>query len=63
MITGGKFRAVPHFVRASGHDQNGMKVARNTLAVFTQPGLEEVVDRERGTTFGEFSREVVERFG
>jgi len=62
VITGGKFRAVPHFVRAGGGGE-GMRVARNTLAVFTQPDLEEVVDREMGTNFGEFSREVVNRFG
>lgn len=40
-----------------------MRVARNTLAVFTQPELEDVVDGEKGTTFGDFSREVVGRFG
>ncbi|MCJ1461379.1 hypothetical protein MMC28_011761 [Mycoblastus sanguinarius] len=62
IITGGKFRAVPHFVRAGGSGSGDTKVARNTLAVFTQPGLEEIVDREKGTTFGDFSREVVERF-
>jgi len=44
---------------------NGGRVARNTLAVFTQPNLGEVVDvREgRGVTFAEFSKEVVGRFG
>ena len=64
LITGGKFKAVPHFVRAGGKgDDGGMQIARNTLAVFTQPNLEEIVDRQRGITFGEFSREVVGRFG
>lgn len=63
VITGGKFRAVPHFVRAGGKAREGQRVGRSTLAVFTQPGLEEVVDREKGTTFGEFSREVVGRYG
>lgn len=63
LITKGKFRAVPHFVRAGGGWSDGKRVARNTLAVFTQPNLEEVVDREKGTTFGEFSGEVVGRFG
>ena len=62
LITGGKFRAVPHFVRAGGN-QYGGRIARNTLAVFTQPNLEEVVDSERGLTFAEFSQEVSERFG
>ena len=67
MITRGKFRAVPHFVkgpRAGGEEgRAGMRVARNTLAVFTQPNLEEVVDLERGVKFGDFAREVVERHG
>ena len=62
LITKGKFRAVPHFVKgpkASGTD--GAKIARNTLAVFTQPNLGAVVDIERGTTFAEFARGVVAR--
>ncbi|KAK3168365.1 hypothetical protein OEA41_004812 [Lepraria neglecta] len=63
LITRGKFRAVPHFVSAGAGGKESMGVARNNLAVFTQPNLEEVVDREKGTTFGEFSREVVSRFG
>lgn len=62
VITGGKFRAVPHFVRAAGRSTGELKIARNTLAVFTQPGLKELVDREKGITFGDFSREVVGRF-
>ena len=33
LITNGKFRAVPHFVRAGGVATEGTKVARNTLAV------------------------------
>ncbi|KXT06848.1 hypothetical protein AC578_7181 [Pseudocercospora eumusae] len=48
MITRGKFRAVPHFVRGS---VGGGKIARNTLAVFTQPNLWEVVDDETGLDF------------
>lgn len=62
LITGGKFRAVPHFVRAGGNEYGG-RIARNTLAVFTQPNLEEIVDSERGLTFAKFSQEVIERFG
>lgn len=59
---------MPHFVRGvgtgtgtgtAGGDKDN--VARNTLAVFTQPNLGEVVDLERGTTFGEFARGVVGR--
>ncbi|KKK21898.1 hypothetical protein P175DRAFT_0515215 [Aspergillus ochraceoroseus IBT 24754] len=58
LITRGKFRAVPHFVkgaRASG----AARIARNTLAVFTQPNLGEEV--EKGKTFADFAKEVVER--
>ncbi|KAI4152890.1 MAG: hypothetical protein LQ340_002643 [Diploschistes diacapsis] len=58
-ITCGRFRAVPHFVRAGGKGMEG--VARNTLAVFTQPNLGEVVDPETGMTFAEFARGVVGR--
>ena len=63
LMTRGKFRAVPHFVRAGGDAVEGKEVARNTLAVFTQPNLNEIVDCEKGRTFGDLSREVVERFG
>jgi len=59
-ITRGKFRAVPHFVRGTGKDVPG-KVARNTLAVFTQPNLWEVVDKDRGLDFAAFAREIVEK--
>lgn len=66
-ITGGKFRAVPHFVRgarrvvdgSSGGGGGGRRIARNTLAVFTQPNLEDEVDREQHITFGEFARGIV----
>lgn len=65
-ITKGKFKAVPHFVRgvrpgvADGENEGG-KIARNTLAVFTQPNLDEIVDSEQGITFGEFARGIVEK--
>lgn len=60
LITKGMFKAVPHYVR--GPDGNtGAGVARNTLAVFTQPNLDEVVELETGLTFGEFARGVVRR--
>ena len=61
IMTKGRFKAVPHLVRA-GKPGSG-KVARNTLAVFTQPNLVDVIDSERGLTFGEFSKIVAERFG
>jgi len=64
LITQGKFKAVPHFVKgvdvAECEDQNA-RIARNTLAVFTQPNLDEVVDGKTGGTFGEFARGVVRR--
>lgn len=36
-------------------------VERNTLAVFTQPNLQDVVDRRTGQVFGGFAAEVVSR--
>ncbi|MDI1490302.1 MAG: hypothetical protein OHK93_001502 [Ramalina farinacea] len=63
VITGGQFKAVPHFVKAGAKNRlGGTAVARNTLAVFTQPNLEDIVDPKKGTTFGEFSKHVMERF-
>ncbi|KAF5856923.1 hypothetical protein ETB97_006504 [Aspergillus alliaceus] len=58
LITRGKFRAVPHFVKGA-RPSEGRRIARNTLAVFTQPNLGEEV--ESGKSFGEFAREVVAR--
>ncbi|CAG8949114.1 hypothetical protein HYFRA_00002243 [Hymenoscyphus fraxineus] len=65
-ITRGKFKAVPHYVRGvrpgfGGKEKEGHRIARNTLAVFTQPNLGEVVDVEQKITFGEFARGVVEK--
>ena len=61
LMTKGHFKAVPHLVK-SGKLGAG-EIARNTLAVFTQPNLEVVLDKERGLTFGAFSKMVTERFG
>lgn len=58
LITKGKFKAVPHFVRGA-RNTGGMKVARNTLAVFTQPNLGDMVDE--GVSFGDFARGVIKR--
>ncbi|KAH8771143.1 hypothetical protein F5883DRAFT_54036 [Diaporthe sp. PMI_573] len=60
-ITGGKFKAVPHFVRGAraALGGEGSRIARNTLAVFTQPNLGEEVDRDQHITFGEFARGIV----
>ena len=59
LITHGKFRAVPHFVRGVSSSSSTARIARNTLAVFTQPNLGEEV--QKGKTFADFAREVVER--
>ncbi|OAL35748.1 hypothetical protein AYO20_04898 [Fonsecaea nubica] len=65
LITRGRFKAVPHFVKGVDArnlaDNPKMSIARNTLAVFTQPNLDEPVDLETGLTFGEFARGVVKR--
>lgn len=58
-ITEGKFKAVPHFVRGVAPGVSDGRVARNTLAVFTQPNLGEEVDIKQHLTFGEFARGVV----
>lgn len=58
IITQGKFKAVPHFVRGAASGAGG-KVARNTLAVFTQPNLWEMVDEKRD--FAAFAKEIVEK--
>ncbi|KAJ0159864.1 hypothetical protein CTA2_8978 [Colletotrichum tanaceti] len=60
-ITKGRFRAVPHFVRGVRPSMSDGRVARNTLAVFTQPNLGEEVDADQHITFGEFARGVVSK--
>lgn len=57
LITKGKFKAVPHFVRGAALGKGG-KIARNTLAVFTQPNLWEKVDDHRD--FAAFARQIVD---
>jgi hypothetical protein len=42
-------------------ENEGGRIARNTLAVFTQPNLGEIVDSEQGISFGEFARGIVEK--
>ena len=55
LITRGKFKAVPHFVRGARPGKAG-KIARNTLAVFTQPNLWEMVDENMDfASFGQFT--------
>lgn len=56
LITQGRFRAVPHFVRGAKAGKAG-SIARNTLAVFTQPNLWEKVDEKR--TFADLARSTI----
>lgn len=60
LITRGKFRAVPHFVRGAKAGKAG-SIARNTLAVFTQPNLWEVVDESRELDFAGLAKEMFAR--
>ncbi|OAP57275.1 hypothetical protein AYL99_08013 [Fonsecaea erecta] len=59
MITDGKFKAVPHFVRGPSGARKA--VARNTLALFMQPDVDEVIDKDKGTTYGQFVEMIVKR--
>lgn len=58
-MTGGRFKAVPHFVRGARAALGDGRIARNTLAVFTQPNLGDEVDMEQHINFGEFARGIV----
>jgi isopenicillin N synthase-like dioxygenase len=58
-ITQGKFRAVPHFVRGAVSTGEGGRIARNTLAVFTQPNLWDFVDARGERTFAEMAKEIL----
>lgn len=60
-ITKGRFKAVPHFVKGVRPGFGGGNIARNTLAVFTQPSLGEFIDTEKGITFAEFARGIVDK--
>ena len=60
LITNGAFRAVPHFVRGPRAGSEVKTVARNTLAIFMQPNVDEVIDKLNGTTFGDFANLAVQ---
>lgn len=60
-VTHGQLKAVPHYVKAIQNDMSDRRVARSTLAVFTQPNLEDIVDFEKGIKFGDFARDIVKR--
>ncbi|KAI5362330.1 Putative isopenicillin N synthase-like superfamily [Septoria linicola] len=65
LITRGKFRAVPHFVRGPagvvGEDGKEKQIARNTLAVFTQPNLWEIADENEKLNFAGLAKRVFEK--
>ncbi|CCG85019.1 protein of unknown function [Taphrina deformans PYCC 5710] len=56
ITTSGKLRAVPHFVRGS----NVPDIARNTMAVFMQPNLDDLLG-PGGPAFKDFARGVVQQ--
>ncbi|KAG0642196.1 hypothetical protein HOY80DRAFT_951857 [Tuber brumale] len=56
VITEGKLKAVPHFVRGC-RTSKAAGVSRNTIAVFTQPNLWEKVDEDRD--FATFAKKIV----
>ncbi|KAF8416497.1 hypothetical protein EV426DRAFT_685885 [Tirmania nivea] len=58
VITEGKFKAVLHFVRGC-RAKLARGVARNTIAVFTQPNLYDMVDKTQD--FATFAKGIVER--
>jgi isopenicillin N synthase-like dioxygenase len=61
LITSGAFRAVPHSVRGPQNETGeGRAVARNTLAIFMQPNVDEVIDKANRMTFGEFANIAVQ---
>lgn len=59
-VTDGLFKAVPHFV-AAPKGTEGKRVARNTLAIFMQPNVDEVIDNKSGVTFGQYANIIAEK--
>lgn len=55
MISGGQFKAVPHYVKA--YEKPGLN--RNTLAVFCQPSLSDKVSD--GVDFASYAKSIIER--
>ena len=59
LASGGQFRAVPHYVY--GGDPSKMKgVARNTLAVFMQPALDDILPGVN-STFADFAAGILDK--
>jgi hypothetical protein len=61
-ITKGRLKAVPHYVKGVRPEVCAGNIARNTLAVFMQPNLEELVDTEMNIKYGEFARSIVQKY-
>lgn len=59
-VTEGLFKAVPHFV-AAPRGGNGERVARNTLAIFMQPNVDEIIDKRSNVTFGKYANMIAEK--
>lgn len=59
-VTENKFKAVPHYVKGVGADigEKGKYVARNTLAVFCQPSLNESVGPNY-VDFADYSKQIL----
>lgn len=57
LVTKNQFKAVPHYVRGAAVPG----VARNTLAVFCQPSLHQVIDDDN-YTFAHFCRDLIKRY-
>lgn len=57
LVTKDQFKAVPHYVRGAA----APGVARNTLAVFCQPSLHQVVGSDN-YTFAQFCRDLIKRY-
>ncbi|CAN3360226.1 hypothetical protein DICA4_D22298 [Diutina catenulata] len=55
-VSRGQFKAVPHFVRGTDHPN----IARNTLAVFCQPDLNEMVNDSEN--FAQYAERVIKGF-
>lgn len=64
IVTNGALRATPHFVRGISSKvakEIGQPIARNTMAIFMQPNISDVLDEKTGLTFGQFTKEVLKR--
>ncbi|KAG0229181.1 hypothetical protein BGW41_003167 [Actinomortierella wolfii] len=62
LTTRGNLKATPHCVRGARAEMYSKGLlARNTFAVFMQPGLETIVTKD-GKNFGEWTKQVLDRY-